>query len=112
MKILASILCCCLPLKHLHLNSAYGNRIHPLTGQLKFHSGIDLKARNDTVFAVSGGLGIGRHSGMLPSIADWEHTSTDVHMDGGMDVNPMFRVVSSSHICTDALLSRRTDPYL
>jgi murein DD-endopeptidase MepM/ murein hydrolase activator NlpD len=57
MKILASILCCCLPLKHLHLNSAYGNRIHPLTGQLKFHSGIDLKARNDTVYAVSGGQG-------------------------------------------------------
>jgi len=50
-------LCCCffLPLKHLQLTSTYGYRIHPVTGNYSFHSGIDLKARHDTVFSVLGG---------------------------------------------------------
>jgi murein DD-endopeptidase MepM/ murein hydrolase activator NlpD len=55
MKPLVLLLCCCLPLTNLHLNSAYGNRLHPTTGQNKFHNGIDLKARNDTVYAISAG---------------------------------------------------------
>jgi murein DD-endopeptidase MepM/ murein hydrolase activator NlpD len=49
------LLCCCLPLKHLHLNSAYGYRHHPLTGQCRLHKGIDLYARQDTVFAIMDG---------------------------------------------------------
>jgi murein DD-endopeptidase MepM/ murein hydrolase activator NlpD len=55
MKTISLLLCCCLPLKHLHLNSAYGNRVHPITRQSKFHNGIDLKAHNDTVYAISAG---------------------------------------------------------
>ena len=43
---------CCLPLKQLHITSAYGYRLHPLTGRVRFHSGIDLRANADTVFAV------------------------------------------------------------
>ncbi|MDX3916983.1 MAG: M23 family metallopeptidase [Pseudosphingobacterium sp.] len=42
----------CPPLKKLHVTSTFGYRIHPLTGKKKFHSGIDLAARNDTVFAI------------------------------------------------------------
>jgi murein DD-endopeptidase MepM/ murein hydrolase activator NlpD len=48
-------LCCCcfcLPLKHLQLTSAYGYRLHPVTGNYAFHSGIDLRARHDTVLSV------------------------------------------------------------
>ena len=41
-----------LPLKHLALTSAYGNRVHPLTGKYAVHAGVDLRARDDTVFAV------------------------------------------------------------
>lgn len=48
-------ICCCLPLKHLHLNSAYGYRKHPVTRQYRFHNGIDLYARKDTVFAIMEG---------------------------------------------------------
>lgn len=44
------------PLKHLTLTSAFGYRIHPLTGRYAFHSGIDLRAANDTVYAVSAGV--------------------------------------------------------
>jgi len=47
--------CCCLPLKQIHLNSAYGYRIHPVVHQFKFHNGIDLYARQDTVFAIMEG---------------------------------------------------------
>ena len=47
------LLCCiCLPLRHLSLTSGYGYRIHPITGRYCFHSGIDLRASHDTVFAV------------------------------------------------------------
>jgi len=45
-----------LPLKHLQLTSAYGSRIHPVTGIYAFHSGVDLRARSDTVFAVLPGV--------------------------------------------------------
>jgi murein DD-endopeptidase MepM/ murein hydrolase activator NlpD len=55
MKTISLLLCCCLPLIHLHLNSAYGNRIHPITRQKMFHNGIDLKARSDTVYAIAAG---------------------------------------------------------
>lgn len=46
------VCCICLPLRHLELTSGYGYRIHPVTGRFCFHSGIDLRARHDTVFAV------------------------------------------------------------
>jgi murein DD-endopeptidase MepM/ murein hydrolase activator NlpD len=55
MKTLALILCCCLPLKHLSLTSPFGYRIHPITSQYRFHSGVDLRAHHDTVYAVFDG---------------------------------------------------------
>jgi murein DD-endopeptidase MepM/ murein hydrolase activator NlpD len=56
MKALISICLICLPLKHLTINSGYGYRVHPLTGRYAMHFGIDLKARQDTVFAVLDGF--------------------------------------------------------
>lgn len=44
-----------LPLRHLSLTSAFGYRIHPLTGDHAWHAGVDLKADHDTVFAVMDG---------------------------------------------------------
>jgi len=64
---------CCLPLKHLQLNSAYGYRVHPVTKQFKFHSGIDLKARGDTVFAISSGkvsIGYNSYLGVFSTVQD------------------------------------------
>lgn len=45
----------CLPLRHLHINSGFGYRLHPLTGHIRLHEGVDLRARHDTVFAVLSG---------------------------------------------------------
>jgi murein DD-endopeptidase MepM/ murein hydrolase activator NlpD len=42
----------CLPLHQLSLTSAFGFRIHPLTGKYAFHAGVDLRAHHDTVFSV------------------------------------------------------------
>jgi hypothetical protein len=49
--------CClvCLPLKNLHLTSPYGYRVHPVTGKYAFHAGVDLRAKEDTVFAIMDG---------------------------------------------------------
>lgn len=46
----------CLPLKHLTLTSAFGFRVHPVTGKFAFHAGIDLRAHSDTVFAIAHGV--------------------------------------------------------
>lgn len=54
-----------LPLKVLILTSGYGYRLHPVTGKYAFHSGIDLRANYDTVYAIaSGTLNVG-YSGVL-----------------------------------------------
>ena len=46
----------CLPLRHLTLTSPYGFRVHPITGKYCFHEGIDLRAHQDTVYAVLKGV--------------------------------------------------------
>jgi murein DD-endopeptidase MepM/ murein hydrolase activator NlpD len=40
-----------MPLKKLWITSGFGNRKHPITAEYSFHYGVDLRARNDTVFA-------------------------------------------------------------
>jgi murein DD-endopeptidase MepM/ murein hydrolase activator NlpD len=52
MNKLLLICCVCLPLRHLEITSDYGFRVHPLTGEYRFHAGIDLRAHRDTVYAV------------------------------------------------------------
>jgi murein DD-endopeptidase MepM/ murein hydrolase activator NlpD len=44
-----------LPLNHLRLTSAFGYRIHPLTGSWRLHSAIDLAADRDSVLVVLDG---------------------------------------------------------
>lgn len=34
------------------MTSGYGYRVHPITGEYRFHAGIDLRTRQDTVFSV------------------------------------------------------------
>lgn len=46
-----------MPLKsNLYITSGYGSRIHPIFGSLKMHTGIDLKADHEDVYAVLDGL--------------------------------------------------------
>ncbi|MGO3806915.1 MAG: M23 family metallopeptidase [Sphingobacterium sp.] len=41
-----------LPLKEIHVTSAFGPRVHPVTKKRSFHSGVDLKARAATIYSV------------------------------------------------------------
>ena len=43
------------PLQHIKVTSPYGNRKDPFTGKAAFHSGIDLKARNEEVLSMFDG---------------------------------------------------------
>ena len=56
MNLLISFCLVCLPLKHLHINSDFGYRIHPITGKYALHAGVDFKARQDTVYAILDGI--------------------------------------------------------
>jgi len=49
--------CCliCLPLLRLQITSSFGYRKHPVTGRYAFHNGVDLRARSDTVYALTAG---------------------------------------------------------
>lgn len=55
MKMLIGFCLVCLPLKHFKINSSYGYRLHPITGKYAMHYGIDLKAHNDTAYAILDG---------------------------------------------------------
>jgi murein DD-endopeptidase MepM/ murein hydrolase activator NlpD len=56
MKVLVGICLVCLPLKHLHINSGFGYRVHPISGKGTPHEGVDLRARQDTVYAILNGV--------------------------------------------------------
>lgn len=78
---------CCLlalPLRYLVLTSGYGYRVHPVTGRLCFHSGIDLRARHDTVFAVMPGCiaftGYDRVTGVYIRLASRDFTLLYGHL--------------------------------
>ena len=44
------------PLKNIHITSAAGWRVHPVSGQMLLHNGIDLRAYYEPVYAVMDGV--------------------------------------------------------
>ncbi|MEZ2334752.1 M23 family metallopeptidase [Mucilaginibacter sp. RCC_168] len=56
MKTIIAVYIVCLPLKSLTVTSPFGYRIHPLTGRMEYHNGVDLRANHDTVYAVLNGV--------------------------------------------------------
>ena len=56
MKTIIAVYIVCLPLKSLTVTSPFGYRIHPLTGKMEYHNGVDLKAKYDTVYAILNGV--------------------------------------------------------
>ena len=75
-----------LPLKRLRVTSAFGNRIHPVTGQPDFHAGIDLRACHDTVYAVMPGVidhaGYNPLLGLFIKLSNGPFTLTYGHLSG------------------------------
>ncbi len=54
-----------LPLLQLRVNSSFGNRTHPVTGQPDLHKGVDLAARCDPVLSVMDGTVSGTGSNSI-----------------------------------------------
>ncbi len=68
------------PLKKLMITSHFGYRVHPVTGNNKFHNGIDLKAFYEPVFAVFSGsieqVGWGEKEGYYVIVKHAENVQT------------------------------------
>jgi len=43
------------PLKEFIITSSFGNRIHPITHDIRFHNGVDLRAKYEPLFSVGAG---------------------------------------------------------
>lgn len=56
MKVVLLFSLVCLPLRSLIVTSPFGYRIHPLSGKISYHPGVDLRARYDSVYAVFDGM--------------------------------------------------------
>jgi len=83
MKVLALLLCCWLPLKRLSISSSFGYRVHPITHLHSFHSGVDLSARHDTVYAVFDGaasVGYDDYLGLFVTVSDTNFTCIYGHL--------------------------------
>ena len=83
MKLFSLLLCCCLPLKNLSVTSPFGYRVHPITHHYAFHSGVDLRANHDTVFAVFDGtaaIGYNEYLGLSVAVSNGHLTCTYGHL--------------------------------
>jgi murein DD-endopeptidase MepM/ murein hydrolase activator NlpD len=110
-KMLLTI-CCCLPLKRLAVTSGYGFRIHPVTAKYRFHNGIDLRARHDTVFAIADGIvtiGYDDLLGIFIKISDGRLCCTYGHLSAILTSGP---VTSGDAIAITGATGRVTGEHL
>jgi len=92
MRIPLLLLMLALPLKHLQVTSAFGNRLHPITLAYRRHEGVDLRANYDTVFSIfdsrvvatgyGGALGIFIKIANGPFIITYGHLSQSFVLQG------------------------------
>lgn len=73
-----------LPLKRIKVTSPFGMRIDPFTGKRRMHNGIDLRARNDEVYAMFPGVvkkvGYDKRSGNYVTLQHGDYTVSYCHL--------------------------------
>lgn len=73
-----------LPLKRIKVTSPFGMRKDPFTGKKKMHNGIDLRARNDEVYAMFPGVvkkvGHDKRSGNYVTLQHGDYTVSYCHL--------------------------------
>ena len=73
-----------LPLKKIKVTSPFGMRKDPFTGERKMHNGIDLRARNDEVYAMFPGVvkkvGSDKRSGNYVTLRHGDYTVSYCHL--------------------------------
>jgi len=87
MKTIIVVCIVCLPLKSLTVTSLFGYRIHPLTGKLEYHNGVDLRAKYDTVYAVL--------NGVVRSVCSDSSFGTAISLEHG-EINTIYGHLSKS----------------
>ena len=109
------LLLACLPLRQVQLTSGFGYRIHPVTGKYAFHSGIDLRARGDTVFAVlPGHVSVVNYDPLLGIYIRLDHGELEScygHLSDVL-VLPGDSVVAGSPIAISGMTGRVTGEHL
>ena len=73
-----------LPLKKIKVTSPFGMRKDPFTGKRRMHNGIDLRARNDEVYAMFPGVvkkvGYDKRSGNYVTLQHGDYTVSYCHL--------------------------------
>ena len=73
-----------LPLKRIKVTSPFGMRKDPFTGKRRMHNGIDLRARNDEVYAMFPGVvkkvGYDKRSGNYVTLQHGDYTVSYCHL--------------------------------
>lgn len=73
-----------LPLKRIKVTSPFGMRKDPFTGKRRMHNGIDLRARNDEVYAMFPGVvkkvGYDKRSGNYVTLRHGDYTVSYCHL--------------------------------
>lgn len=74
----------CYPLKHIKVNSSFGSRKDPFTGEKTFHSGLDLQADYEEVYSMFNGqvkkIGSDNRSGRYVTLQHGEYTVSFCHL--------------------------------
>lgn len=115
MRIPILLLVIALPLRHLLVvTSSYGDRVHPVTGSYQFHAGVDLRADDDTVYAVMNGridkVGYDRYLGIFMKLSNGPFCITYGHLS--QCLTDADSVSAGSAIAVSGATGRTTGPHL
>lgn len=103
------------PLNHIHVTSAYGTRKDPFTGKGTVHSGLDLRARSDSVFSMLAGqivkVGEDRRSGKYVTIDHGSVTVSYCHLSK-VTVNEGSKVKAGTVVAITGSTGRSTGEHL
>lgn len=104
-----------LPLDKLKVTSPFGNRIHPISGMVSHHSGVDFAARSDPVFNVLNGrvkeTGMHKLLGKYIRIAHGEIETIYGHLSHIL-VSPRDTVIAGQPIAITGSTGRATGEHL
>ena len=104
-----------LPLKHIHINSGYGMRRHPIYHKRIMHNGIDLSARYEKVYSMFPGtvikVGQDSRSGKFVTVRTGDYTISYCHLSQQLVKENEF-VNAGTNIAISGNTGASTGPHL
>ena len=103
------------PLREITITSPYGRRKDPFTGKRSNHKGLDLRARNEEVYAMMPGevvkVSSDKRSGNYVSISHGDYTVSYCHLSKAL-VKKGARVMPGEVVAISGNTGRSTAPHL